>query len=175
MRLGIVQQDEVGKHLDGPIGDELIDKGVLEGVVPELQQQPSVKRVLGLDVAHARDPLPHLPEDALKDLRIRIMKVFCNLLEVVSRDREVIGVPNRLLDAPGHTDVKIRDVPVFDQPTQFVGCPEPLELSQPLDGEDVPLSQVLSLLRQFLVRLVEILLVRDRFPDAVGEVQEVKG
>ena len=67
MRLGIVQQNEVGEHLDGPIGDELIDKGVLEGIVPELQQQPSVKRVLGLDVAHARDPLPHLPEDALKD------------------------------------------------------------------------------------------------------------
>ena len=98
------------------------------------------------------------------------MQVFCDLLEVVPRDREVLGVPNRLLDAAGHTDVKIRDVPVFDQPTQFVGCPEPLELSQPLDDKDVPLSQVLSLLRQFLMRLVEILLVRDRLPNTVGEV-----
>ena len=79
MRLGIVQQDEVCKHLNGPIGDELINKRVLEGVVPKLQQQPSIERVLGLDVAHARNPILHLPEDALKDLRMGIMKVFCDL------------------------------------------------------------------------------------------------
>ena len=133
------------------------------------------ERVLGLDVAHARNPILHLPEDALKDLRMGIMKVFCDLLEVVSRDREVIGISNRLLDASSHTDVKIRNVPVFYQLTQFIGCLELLELSQPLDGEDIPLSQVLPFLRQLLVRPVEILLVRDRFPNAAGEVQEVEG
>src|ERR1039458_1072176 len=66
-------------------------------------------------------------------------------------------------------------MPVLQQLTQRAGCPEALELSEPLDGENIRRFQMLFFPFELLVGFVKVLLIPDCKPGAFTEIEEIEG
>ena len=130
----VVEQDEVGKHLNRPVGYMVGDERILETAVLESENEPAVLGRLRLHIAHAWDPLAHSAENLL-ELRgggshrdIAPPKRHC------PRAWTDAGVTD--LDAgPRVGNVKVRDVPVVNQAAEIELDRELLELAETLDGQ----------------------------------------
>lgn len=158
----IMQQDQIGKHLQSAIRNEAIDEGVFENTVAKLQDKTSIHRVLCGDFTHTGNTVSHGIQYFLIGSRMVLKKIACHLLQIVSTGGQMFIFPNGFLCSPCRADMKIRNMPTFYRLAQGIGSLEFLELPQSLDGENISRSQVLLFAIQFFVSFIEVFLVSNR-------------
>src|SRR6218665_3480176 len=172
--LGVVEQHQIGKHLDGAVRDMAGDERVLEAAVLEAQHEPAVFRLFGFHHRDARHPALHGMQHAVEAVAMMLEQVVGHQRQVVFPGREVFGKAVFLAGA-GLGDVEVGYVPVLDHQTEGTGRLEALELPQAFDGEDVRGVQFLLLTGQVFVGLGEVFLVGDGIALACREVEEAEG
>jgi len=84
VRFRIVEQQQVGEHLDRAIRDVARDERVLEAAVLEAQHQTAVLGGLGLHAVHPRDALAHGLKHPLEAVRVMLVEILGHLRDVVS-------------------------------------------------------------------------------------------
>ena len=148
----VVEQHEIGEHLDRAVRDVAGDERVLETSVLEAQHEATVLGGLGLDAAYARHAFAHHSQDAVEAVAMVLVEVLRDLGDVVAARRKMLGVAG-LGTRPGIADVEVGDVPVLDQAAELGDDPELLELPKPLDGEHAGIVEhmILALLDHALL------------------------
>src|SRR5208337_5615641 len=91
MRLRVVEQNEVGEHLDRSVRDVARDEGIPETAILKAQDQPPVHGWLRLDTAYTRHSLAHDMKYAVEAIAMVLVEVLCDLSDVVAASWEVLG------------------------------------------------------------------------------------
>ena len=136
MWLRIVQERQVGEHLDGPVGDVAREERVFEGAVLELEQDAAFLRLFGLHMGYPRDTRFQSFHDLRKYARMFFVKILDDEREVLSFPGQMLRMAGLLL-RPSPADMEIGYVPAFDQIAQGDDGGEAFDLSQPLDGQQI--------------------------------------
>ena len=72
----VIQQNQIGKHFNGAIGNIAVNKRIFETLVAETEQQAAIRRLNGFHIANTRNTVLHGGNNALKDFRL----IFINML-----------------------------------------------------------------------------------------------
>jgi hypothetical protein len=75
---GIVEEHEIGKHLDGPVGDITVQERGLKCAVAKTEDEVTVLSEFRLDATDTRDTLLHPGQDGLEDGTVVLVKVLGN-------------------------------------------------------------------------------------------------
>lgn len=78
----VIQQNQIGKHFNGAIGNIAINKRIFETLVTETQQQTTVRRLNSFYIANTRNTVLHGGNNALKDFRLTFINVLRYQLQV---------------------------------------------------------------------------------------------
>ena len=128
-----MQQDKIGEHLNRPVGNVSIYKGICKGAVSEFEKNPAVRRILSFDIGNSRNTGLHFFKNGLENLRIILVEVFHYQLKIIPGCSKMFRFTQGIFGPAGTGYMKIRHVPVLNELTQCVCGLEFLELPQPLD------------------------------------------
>lgn len=103
------------------------------------------------------------------------VQVLSDTREIIARYREMFDVASHFLATSRGIDVKVGNMPGFDQLPKGVGGLEALELAESLDGQNIGRIEILVFPIQLFIGLVEIFFVGDGIAAAVLEVRKWKG
>ena len=81
----------------------------------------------------------------------------------------------KILISPGVRNMKIGNVPVFDQMAKRGGCFEPGKLAQAFYGKNVRGLEFLIFTLKFGIGLINVLFVGNGKPFSLFKIQEMKG
>ena len=172
MGLRIVQQYEIGEHLDRAVGDVTRDEGILEAAVGKAKHDPPIRSLLRGDPGNAGDPLRHRFQYLVEDGTVVFVEILRDERQILALGRKMFGEAC-VLNGPRRADVKVGDVPVLDEIAKCARRLETLELSQSLDRQNVGRVERL-LLAVFLGPLgSDVALVSDGVAGAVLEPDEI--
>ena len=174
MRFRIVEQYQIGEHLDGAVRDIAVNKWIGKSAILKAEQQAPVLSWNRLDIADAGYAPLHCIDNLPKNCRAIFIDVSSHQLQIIPCNREVFAKTRGIFAAPCQIDMKIGHMPVFNENSEGAGRFEAFKLSQSLDRQDI-LADRLFFSFQFFVRLVEILLIGNGLAAALREVQKMIG
>nr|VFJ89317.1 MAG: hypothetical protein BECKLFY1418A_GA0070994_100719 [Candidatus Kentron sp. LFY] len=82
----VVQQQQVGEHLDGAIGHVPVDEGFLERTIPKEKHEPAIDRLFHLDLRDAGHPLLHTFQHALEGLPMFLVQELRHQHQIIPGD-----------------------------------------------------------------------------------------
>lgn len=114
MRFWVIKQYQVREHLDGAVGHVPRYEWILKTAVLEPEYEPTIFSRSCLDMVHTGYLPAHGLQDILELIPVVLVKVLSYLCHVVAACRQMLRVAG--LDArTSIRDLKVGDVPVFDQ------------------------------------------------------------
>ena len=102
-REGIVQESEIGKHLQGAVGSESREDWPVKGSVLDLEQKAAILHRLRVDLLEPGNSCREGPQDAVQALWMPFLEVLDDVGEVVAGLAEALlgtrlGLPARVVD-----------------------------------------------------------------------------
>ena len=137
MRFRIVEQYQIGEHLDGAVRDIAVNKWIGKSAILKAEQQAPVLSWDRLDIADAGYAPLHCIDNFPKNCWVIFIDISGYQLQIIPRNREVFAKTRGTLAAPCQIDLKIGKMPVFNENSKGAGRLEAFKLSQSLDRQDI--------------------------------------
>ena len=83
-RLRIMEQHQVGEHLDGAIGDIARDEGILKRAILETEHEPTIFGRFGLYLIYPWHPPSHRVQDDIELLTMVVVEKLRHLGDIIA-------------------------------------------------------------------------------------------